>query len=54
MTVLRFDDDSGNARGLLSFFAVHGTSIYEVIGIILHVLRIVAYSFLEQHFGQQR
>ncbi len=30
MTVLRFDDASGNARGLLSFFAVHGTSIYEV------------------------
>ncbi|KAF8922013.1 Neutral/alkaline nonlysosomal ceramidase [Mucidula mucida] len=29
MTVLRFDDASGNARGLLSFFAVHGTSIYE-------------------------
>jgi neutral ceramidase len=30
MTVLRFDDNSGNARGLLSFFAVHGTSLYEV------------------------
>ncbi|KAG5641221.1 hypothetical protein DXG03_005696 [Asterophora parasitica] len=29
MTVLRFDDASGNARGLLSFFAVHGTSLYE-------------------------
>ncbi|KAF9041756.1 Neutral/alkaline nonlysosomal ceramidase [Hymenopellis radicata] len=29
ITVLRFDDASGNARGLLSFFAVHGTSIYE-------------------------
>jgi neutral ceramidase len=29
MTVLRFDDTNGNARGLLSFFAVHGTSLYE-------------------------
>ncbi|KAF9558125.1 ceramidase [Agrocybe pediades] len=29
MTVLRFDDNNGNARGLLSFFAVHGTSLYE-------------------------
>lgn len=29
MTVLRFDDNNGNAKGLLSFFAVHGTSIYE-------------------------
>ncbi|KAF8058537.1 Neutral/alkaline nonlysosomal ceramidase [Lyophyllum atratum] len=29
MTVLRFDDTTGKARGLLSFFAVHGTSIYE-------------------------
>ena len=30
MTLLRFDDLSGNARGFLSFFAVHGTSLYEV------------------------
>ncbi len=30
MTLLRFDDESGTARGFLSFFAVHGTSIYEV------------------------
>jgi len=30
MTVLRFDDKSGNARGLLSFFAVHPTSLYNV------------------------
>jgi neutral ceramidase len=29
MSLLRFDDESGNARGLLSFFAVHGTSLYE-------------------------
>jgi hypothetical protein len=30
MTVLRFDDLDGNARGLLTFFPVHGTSLYEV------------------------
>ena len=30
MTLLRFDDTNGNARGFLSFFAVHGTSLYEV------------------------
>ncbi|KAJ7591365.1 Neutral/alkaline nonlysosomal ceramidase [Mycena floridula] len=29
MTVLRFDDTTGKARGLLSFFPVHGTSLYE-------------------------
>jgi hypothetical protein len=30
ITVLRFDDLQGNARGFLSFFAVHGTSLYNV------------------------
>ena len=30
LSLLRFDDASGNARGFLSFFAVHGTSLYEV------------------------
>ena len=30
MTLLRFDDEDGNARGFLSFFPVHGTSLYEV------------------------
>ncbi|KAG7091509.1 hypothetical protein E1B28_010537 [Marasmius oreades] len=29
MTLLRFDDANGKARGFLSFFAVHGTSLYE-------------------------
>ncbi|KAF8589515.1 Neutral/alkaline nonlysosomal ceramidase [Ramaria rubella] len=29
LTLLRFDDMSGTARGFLSFFAVHGTSLYE-------------------------
>ncbi|TFK19427.1 ceramidase [Coprinopsis marcescibilis] len=28
LTLLRFDDDNGNARGFLSFFPVHGTSLY--------------------------
>jgi neutral ceramidase len=30
MSLLRFDDADGNARGFLSFFPVHGTSLYEV------------------------
>jgi neutral ceramidase len=30
MSLLRFNDANGNARGFLSFFAVHGTSLYEV------------------------
>ena len=30
ITVLRFEDTAGKARGLLSFFAVHGTSLYNV------------------------
>ena len=30
MSLLRFDDANGKARGFLSFFAVHGTSLYEV------------------------
>ena len=37
MTVLRFDDLHGNARGLLSFFPVHGTSIYEVCHVHAHL-----------------
>jgi neutral ceramidase len=32
MTLLRFDDETGNARGFLSFFAVHGTSLYNASG----------------------
>ncbi|KAG2015237.1 ceramidase [Coprinopsis cinerea AmutBmut pab1-1] len=28
MSLLRFDDANGNARGFLSFYAVHGTSLY--------------------------
>ncbi|KAF8120532.1 Neutral/alkaline nonlysosomal ceramidase [Boletus edulis] len=29
LSVLRLDDGNGSARGLISFFAVHGTSLYE-------------------------
>lgn len=29
MTLVRFDDEGGSARGFLAFFAVHGTSLYE-------------------------
>lgn len=35
MTVLRFDDSQGNARGFLSFLAVHGTSLYNVCASVL-------------------
>jgi neutral ceramidase len=30
LSLVRFDDASGDARGFLSFYAVHGTSLYEV------------------------
>jgi neutral ceramidase len=43
MTALRFDDMNGNARGLLSFFAVHGTSLYNV--------RLVSNIFLLKRFS---
>lgn len=29
LTLMRFDDPSGTPRGFMSFFAVHGTSLYE-------------------------
>jgi neutral ceramidase len=35
LTLLRFDDDSGSARGFLSFFSVHGTSLYKASGFCL-------------------
>ena len=44
MTVLRFDDGNGKARGLLSFFAVHGTSLYEV-SILSHIQEIFLTGF---------
>lgn len=34
LSVLRLDDANGDARGLISFFPVHGTSLYEVCRII--------------------
>ena len=55
LTLLRFDDASGNARGFLSFFAVHGTSLYEVRGIRRpRHWSWRAYRTVEQHAGQQR
>lgn len=39
MTLLRFDDENGLARGFLSFFAVHGTSIYEVNDRYIYISR---------------
>lgn len=41
MTLLRFDDTNGNARGFLSFFAVHGTSLYEVSFNLFNVICMV-------------
>jgi len=35
LSLLKFSDASGTARGFLSFFAVHGTSLYEVKRFIL-------------------
>ncbi|EPQ55350.1 Neutral/alkaline nonlysosomal ceramidase [Gloeophyllum trabeum ATCC 11539] len=29
LSLVRFEDENGNARGFLSFYAVHGTSLYE-------------------------
>ena len=52
MTVLRFDDASGNARGLLSFFAVHGTSLYNVSRRIS--TQTMSNSLLEQHPRERR
>ena len=34
LSLLRFDDMDGNPRGFLSFFPVHGTSLYEVRQIV--------------------
>ena len=30
MSLLRFNDEKGDARGFISFFPVHGTSLYNV------------------------
>jgi neutral ceramidase len=35
LSLLKFTDASGTARGFLSFFPVHGTSIYEVKWLLL-------------------
>lgn len=39
LTLLRFDDANGDPRGFLSFFPVHGTSLYEVSYAIRSILR---------------
>lgn len=56
MTVLRFDDSNGNARGLLSFFAVHGTSLYEVGRTILRLVSVFDFNLhaIEQYPHQLR
>ena len=42
MSVLRLDDEGGDPRGLISFFAVHGTSLYEVSPAILSRNKVMA------------
>lgn len=44
MTVLRFDDESGKARGLLSFFPVHGTSLY-IVSVLFSFISSICSSF---------
>lgn len=39
MSLLRFDDEYGKARGFISFFPVHGTSLYEVCTCLLEINR---------------
>lgn len=51
LTLLRFDDQNGNARGFLSFFPVHGTSLYEVCYDSFPIpLGLIDY-FAEQYLG---
>ena len=45
LSLLRFDDAQGNARGFLSFFPVHGTSLYEVRVVSLSVRATTEYEF---------
>lgn len=51
LSLLRFDDTSGNPRGFLSFYPVHGTSLYEVFMLsLLYVLPTTnAFFHVEQH-----
>lgn len=42
LSLLKFDDADGNARGFLSFFAVHGTSLYEVSSRMpVHLMKLI-------------
>jgi neutral ceramidase len=57
LSVLRLDNANGNARGLISFFAVHGTSLYNVcciISLVKCARRRVDLMSEEQYFGQWR
>ena len=49
MSLLRFDDASGKARGFLSFFPVHGTSLYIVSGFSARLGGVNERVLLEQH-----
>ena len=48
LSLLKFTDASGTARGFLAFFAVHGTSIYEVGLLSILGWRSAGYSRLEE------
>ena len=45
LSLLRFDDAQGNARGFLSFFPVHGTSLYEVCVVSLSMRATTEFEF---------
>jgi len=49
MSLLRFDDANGKARGFLSFFPVHGTSLYIVSEFPTRPGRVDERASLEQH-----
>jgi neutral ceramidase len=52
LSLLKFTDASGIARGFLSFFAVHGTSLYEVKLLLLQDgINMGAHLLKEQHLG---
>jgi neutral ceramidase len=52
LSLLKFTDASGTARGFLSFFAVHGTSLYEVKWLQLQGgINLGAHLLKEQHLG---
>lgn len=48
LSLLKFADASGAARGFLAFFAVHGTSLYEVGRLSMLGYHSAEYSPLEE------